>query len=144
MTIANKFVPKGAVKFRENSADQVVFHLKDHSVELPHTLTITRTLPEPRRGHYGTQKFYFNYRKTINMGSEQEKKLAPVITKIETSVPVGAEAIELANVLSNASLLIAPSADSGDIIDALRAGLLPDAAGEISMPPGEVYFAQGT
>ncbi len=85
----NDIKPFGSKKFRENNADSVLFHLKDHTPELPRTLTVTRTLPTPRKGNAGTMKVMFNIRRTYEIPSGTGFKTVPAIVKLETSMPVG-------------------------------------------------------
>lgn len=88
-------LPLDTIKYRENSADSVVFHLDGHTPEAPRTCTYTRTLPKPRKGNNGTMKVMLNVRNTVNIGSVEEPNYVPVIAKLETSVPVGASIDDL-------------------------------------------------
>lgn len=132
----NKFVPSSARKFREHNADVTVFQLEGHTPEYPKTLTIKRTLPEPSRRHLGTQKYLFNFNFGTNVGTESEPKRAPVIVKVETSMPLGASQDAIVEVLANASMLFDRSApivpgrpsQMHQTADFLKSGLLPDYA----------------
>jgi hypothetical protein len=84
-----QFIQPGASKFRENSADSVVFNLEGHTPEYPRSLTMTRTLPVPRKGNAGTSKVLLNFRVSANIGTADVPKIVPTILKIETSIPVG-------------------------------------------------------
>jgi len=81
--------PIGTKKFRENSADSVLFHLEGHTPELPRTLTVTRNLPTPRKGNAGTMKVTFNVRRSFTLPQGTGYKVVPAIVKLETSMPVG-------------------------------------------------------
>jgi hypothetical protein len=90
----------GAKKFRENSADSVLFHLNQHTPALPRTLTSTRELPKPRKGNLGTNKTFLNFRIMRNIATTGEAdKLVPQIVKIETSNPVGITEDDMAEIL---------------------------------------------
>lgn len=77
-------------KLREKSADSTVYVFDDHTVERPHTLTITSTLPTPRKGNPGTVKTQLNMHKTVVLdeGTSNERTV-PLVVKTETSFPVG-------------------------------------------------------
>jgi hypothetical protein len=78
------------VKLREKSADSVVYTLPRNEVEKPRILTITSTLPRPRKGNPGTVKTNLNLRHTVTIdrGKDTERDV-PVVLKLDTSFPVG-------------------------------------------------------
>lgn len=86
----SQLIPLRSVKFRENSADSVTFNMDGHGADEPRTVTISRSLPTPRKGNQGTVKTFINVRKTviINEDTANEKPVVAIL-KIETSVPVG-------------------------------------------------------
>lgn len=77
-------------KFRELSADSIVYLNDDHNVELPRHITLTSELPVPRKGNMGTLKTTVNARYSVELNAgTDEAKVVPVICKIQTSFPVG-------------------------------------------------------
>jgi len=92
MTQINTILPKGSRKFRETNADSVVFHMANHRASSPAIVTASRVLPTPRKGNPGTNKIMLNFRITtiLDEGLPTERQ-APVILKIETSIPVGTQ-----------------------------------------------------
>lgn len=92
----SQIVQSGSEKFRENSADSVTFHNGSHTAILPDTVTISRSLPTPRKGNMGTTKISLNCRKAfvIHEGTANEKTVLGIV-KVETSVPVGIDPNEL-------------------------------------------------
>lgn len=126
--------PFGSKKFRENSADSVLFHLKDHTPELPRTLTVTRTLPTPRKGNAGTMKVQFNLRRNYQIPNGTGFKTVPAIVKLETSMPVGLKPRECIETLI--SLIGVTSLDAN--FDEIREAIF--IRGEL---PDGIYDSQG-
>jgi len=128
-TVNLSILPPSSRKFRETNADTTVFQQGDHTADRPALVTVTRTLPTPRKGNPGTQKVTINYRRTttLDVGLPTER-IAPVILKVETSIPVGS------NIDDVAELFKAPGAaiklDSGAVRefqkDLFINGLLPN------------------
>lgn len=80
---------------RRNGADTVVYALEGHTPQLPHTLTVTSKLPAPRKGNAGTTKTQLVFRREVQIdGPEGEKKVVPIISRLETSFPVGVNAAD--------------------------------------------------
>jgi len=79
-----------AVKFREISSDKIVYNLPGNSIEAPKKVTVTSTLPVPRKGNPGTVKTLFNVHKqvTLDVGLSTERQ-APIVMKLEVSFPLG-------------------------------------------------------
>jgi hypothetical protein len=102
-------LPDNTTKFRETSADSVVFHLAGHTPELPRTLTQSRILPTPRKGNAGTCKTFLNARVTSNIGSVENPVLVPTIVKLEISCPVGSTSETVHTALTALEGLTAPS-----------------------------------
>jgi len=136
----SQLVPHGATKFRENSADSVTFHLAEHTAALPSIVTISRTLPTPRKGNAGTMKIFVNFRKSILINSGlADEKIVLQISKLETSIPVGISAAA-ARVNVRDSLLGFITTDSNpdnttagrdqSLEDMLVTGILPDQHGD--------------
>lgn len=123
-------LPTGSRKFRENTADSVLFHMMEHTADRPSTVTVTRTLPTPRKGNPGTQKTTINCRTTsiLDVGLATERKV-PVIVKIETSVPVGADYNDFIRALNNISgaVLVNFNTLTSEQRDLFITGLLPEA-----------------
>lgn len=93
MSLSLQILPADSLKFRENSADSIVYHLPGHTPTRPFTATVTRALPSPRKGNAGTMKIFVNIRKSEEItGPDGISRIVPVITKLETSVPVGTDA----------------------------------------------------
>jgi len=141
MSFTYNLLPDGAVKFRENSADSVLFHLKEHTPSAPATMTITRTLPKPRKGNNGTVKVLINARRHVDIqvdGSEGTRSV-PVICKLETSLPVGAEVEVLRSLFGDIKNFVATGVASihDDVRNVFEIGLLPDGSGESPNLPGE-------
>lgn len=81
---------KTATKFREVAAGKIVYNLPDSSIEVPKTLTVTSTLPVPRKGNPGTVKTLFNIHNqvTLDAGLPTQRQ-APIVLKLEVSFPLG-------------------------------------------------------
>lgn len=124
-------LPTGSRKFRENTADSVLFHMMEHTADKPSTITVTRTLPTPRKGNPGTQKTTINCRTTsiLDVGLATERKV-PVIVKIETSMPVGANSNDFKRALNNISgaVIVSLNTLSDEQKDLFITGLLPEAS----------------
>jgi hypothetical protein len=105
MSIDN-LLPNGSVKFRETSADSVVFHTIGHTPELPRTMTITRTLPVPRKGNAGTAKIVVSLRVHEDIGTPEAPNVVPIISKFSTSCPVGSKYASMALSLNMFAFLL--------------------------------------
>lgn len=79
-----------ATKFREVAAGKIVYNLPGSSIEVPKTLTVTSTLPMPRKGNPGTVKTLFNIHNqvTLDAGLPTQRQ-APIVLKLEVSFPLG-------------------------------------------------------
>lgn len=86
---------------RERGPDTIVYALSGHTPINPKTLTITSSLPVPRKGNAGTTKTLVALRHevTLGKGTETEKNV-PVIAKLETSFPVGTDISDILPLLS--------------------------------------------
>lgn len=126
----NKLLPSGTVKYRENSADSVVFHLKGHTAQAPRTMTITRELPTPRKGNLGTMKLKINVHMPVDIGTETVPNITPSVVKVETSVPVGAHSSALQTAFRAISAMMFSDYENGDasqpVSNLFLYGLLPD------------------
>lgn len=117
-------LPDDTIKFRETSADSVVFHLAGHTPELPRTFTQSRILPTPRKGNAGTCKTFINVRVTSNIGSAENPVLVPTIVKLEISCPVGSTSETAHTALTALEGLTAPSHYADDDLFVARDDLL--------------------
>lgn len=136
MSLEN-MLPPGARKFRENSADSVVYNCIDHSAEQPSTLTISRQLPVPRKGNPGTVKMFINRRKSIVLDrSGPNERVVPFIVKIETSAPVGTDLGDVTLTLQSILALLddSKSGSQDDFRDLYLTGMLPNE--DYSAPAG--------
>lgn len=132
MAFTNNLLSPSAEKFRENSADSVVFHSLGHTPTSPATVTVTRTLPKPRKGNNGTMKVLVNARRTVDITAPGDAgtRPVPVIVKLETSMPVGADITDLTHVLVDIMRFAAPVPQTeGDRQKLFQYGLLPDGSG---------------
>jgi hypothetical protein len=77
-------------KFREVAAGKIVYNLPNSSIEVPKILTVTSTLPTPRKGNPGTVKTLFNIHNqvTLDAGLPTQRQ-APIVLKLEVSFPLG-------------------------------------------------------
>lgn len=137
MTFSFNLLPQNSVKFRENSADSVVYQLEGHTATEPATLTITRVLPTPRKGNNGTMKVYLNARRTTSITVPGDAgsviRQVPVICKVETSLPVGADTMVLKQLFSDLSRFMTVNGSADDDQERVFAsGLLPDGTGDTS------------
>lgn len=82
--------PVQLTKFRELSADSILYLRIGHTADLPKQITVTSDLPVPRKGNPGTVKTTINsrYSAVLDKG-EPTERVVPVICKIMTSYPVG-------------------------------------------------------
>lgn len=87
---AKQSILKDITKFRELSPNKIQYIFDDHTVEAPHSVTITSILPSPRKGNPGTLKTMLNYHRTViaDTGLPTERRV-PQVVKLETSFPVG-------------------------------------------------------
>jgi len=120
------FTPPSVIgqKFRELNSDSVQFVLQDHTPELRHLVTVTSKLPVPRKGNPGTVKSTIHILKDVSIRNpDQTSKVVPVITKIETSYPVGTSVIALQN-----EMLLAGSVALDHVVfeDLFSKGILVD------------------
>lgn len=132
MSTVNDFVPAGAKKFREISADSVMFYLDEHTPSKPHTLTFSRKLPVPRKGNAGAMKMTTNCHINVDIGTLESPKIVPVVVKVDISAPVGAPLAAIQKAFRTATLGIdfAKSASHTSCWEEFaQQGLLPDAAG---------------
>lgn len=130
-------LPQNAVKFRENSADSVVFHLQGSTPSMPKSLTVTRILPTARKGNAGTMKIMINVRITSNLGDQITPRYVPTILKLETSCPVGAGNGPLVEAFHAIKTIVDVSGEALADQDALfLTGLLLDNTG--IQPQGQV------
>lgn len=83
-------------KFRELSPNKTQYIFDDHTIEMPHTVTITSILPSPRKGNPGTLKTQLNYHRTVIADAGlPTQRYVPQVVKIETSFPVGTDHEEM-------------------------------------------------
>jgi hypothetical protein len=136
---SNNHLPSGSVKFREHSADSVVFLLEDHTAEQPRTLTLTRTLPVARKGNAGATKILTNVHINTNIGTDEAPKIVPVVAKLEVSAPVGASSAAIQCAILNATSQLSAENSvyldshplSQQVFDSLyKQGILPEGQGE--------------
>lgn len=127
----HNLLPADSIKFRENSADSVVYHLENHTSALPHTMTITRSLPVPRKGNAGTMKIFINVRKTVVMATPDGDRAVPLISKLETSLPVGCSIQDfISGCFTPLSALTGTHIEiAKEQQDLFQTGLLPDNTG---------------
>lgn len=111
-------------KLRELAMDKILYMLPGHSIELPRTVTITSTLPVPRRGNPGTVKTSVNIRLTsvLDAGKATERTV-PVVMKIETSFPLGTSLSDRTAILNEGSQALAM--ETADATNLYYNGLLP-------------------
>lgn len=130
----DKLLPGGTVKYRENSADSVVFHLFGHTASAPRTMTITRDLPTPRKGNLGTMKVKVNVHMPVDIGTELVPNITPTVIKLETSVPVGSHSAALQAGFESLSKMMYHIFDddenSGPVRKLFLNGLLPEGSDE--------------
>lgn len=131
MPVNLSILPPFSRKFRETNADTTVFQQGDHSATRPALVTVTRILPTPRKGNPGTQKVTINYRRTtvLDVGLPTER-MAPVILKIETSIPVGTDVTDILDLFKAPSAALSvsdPAVLENFQKDLFITGLLPDA-----------------
>jgi hypothetical protein len=84
-----------ATKFREVSSDKIVYNLPGSSIEDPKQITVTSTLPTPRKGNPGTVITAFNIRRLVvlDAGTDSERK-APIVVKVQYSLPLGSTQVD--------------------------------------------------
>lgn len=111
-------------KFRELSNDKILYNCPGHSIELPQTVTITSTLPTPRKGNPGTVKTLVNVRRTIVLGEgTASERNVPVVAKIELSLPLGTSAAERKAIMQQSASALLMSDD--DATSLFYTGILP-------------------
>lgn len=127
MSTANLLLP-GTRKFRENSADSVTYHLSGHTATNPRTITISRTLPTPRKGNPGTCKIAINARNNVTLDvTKPTERVVPVIFKCETSVPVGANIQALEDLFWELKQVLDWDSNfKNEQSDLFTSGMLPD------------------
>lgn len=111
-------------KLREKSADSILYTLEDHAADFPQTVTITSTLPTPRKGNPGTVKTLINVRTTIALDEgKPSERYVPLIAKLEMSCPVGSTPFNRQNVSYIVAAALLQSNDAFD--DQFYNGILP-------------------
>nr|APG77094.1 hypothetical protein [Beihai levi-like virus 29] len=111
-------------KFRELSANKIMYVFDDHTPANPHTLTVTSVLPAPRKGNPGTMKTTMAFHKsvTLDAGTAAERAV-PVVARLETSFPMGTSKADRKAVLN--ALAAGTSLDDVTISSLLEKGILP-------------------
>jgi len=118
-------------KLREKSADSVLYTLRHHNIEMPQTLTVTSSLPSPRKGNPGTVKTVMNLRLTdkLDRGLPTERNV-PIIIKLETSFPVGSDSTKRMSALLAMATVLTQAPNAADSL--FYSGLLPEFTSEAS------------
>jgi len=122
--------PAGAqaagTKLRELSANSTIFALGSHTVALPRTCTITSILPKPVKGNDGVQRVNINIHRRVklNVGTTAERD-APIVLKLDVSMPVGASSADLHDQLHFLGILLA--GDQATTDDIFINGFIPGA-----------------
>lgn len=75
----------------------------DHSIALPHTLSLARVLPRPSRDSAGVARTRFKVTKGVVIG----EKTVPIICEVAYDYPVGTSSTDLAKVVEEIKLLAA-------------------------------------
>lgn len=111
-------------KFREVAAGKIVYNLPGSSIEVPKVLTVTSTLPTPRKGNPGTVKTLFNLHNqvTLDTGLPTQRQ-APIVVKLEVSFPLGSTDSDREESLMMVGLLCDYS--DGVLEALLKNGVLP-------------------
>lgn len=111
-------------KFREVAAGKIVYNLPGSSIEVPKTLTVTSTLPTPRKGNPGTVKTLFNIHNqvTLDKGLPTERQ-APIVVKLDVSFPLGSTEADRAETLAMLSGLY--DYTDAELNALLKNGVLP-------------------
>jgi hypothetical protein len=92
-------------KFRELSPNKIMYVYADHSAAMPHTVTVTSTLPAPRKGNPGTLKTSIVIHKSVILDAgKASERIAPVVTRLETSFPMGSTQADREDVLTDISV----------------------------------------
>lgn len=87
-------------KYRELSANTVSFITSLHTSEKADKLTLTSTPPKAQPGNAGVSRTLLNRQRqvVINEGLDNER-IVPIVVKLEVSMPVGADADALDDLL---------------------------------------------
>nr|APG77129.1 hypothetical protein [Beihai levi-like virus 30] len=96
--------------FRELSPNKKQYIFPDHTSDMPHHVTVTSALPVPRKGNPGTMKATVNYHRTViaDAGLPTERRV-PQVVKIDTSFPVGTDALSMLVAICQATTLLSPT-----------------------------------
>jgi len=117
-------------KFREVSADKLIFNGPGHSIELPEQLTVTSTMPTPRKGNPGPVKTSLSFNKSIILDQGLDsQRTAPIVIKVDVSLPVGTTLSDYigacAVIFGAVTVEDSPGSYDTTFVDLTRAGLLP-------------------
>jgi hypothetical protein len=112
-------------KFRELSPNKIMYVYDDHSAAMPHTVTITSTLPAPRKGNPGTLKTSIVIHKSVVLDAgKPTERVAPIVSRLETSFPMGSLQADRDDTLTDISLIKGLAADQ-EVARLLETGILP-------------------
>lgn len=126
MSVLTSILPEGAKKYRENNADSVTFLLPENTPDRPRTLTVTRQQANARKNNLGTVKYTFNCHINTRIEvSETVSRVVPVVVKLETSIPVGADDGAILAALASVAPVVNPG-NMQEVFELIKVGLLPD------------------
>lgn len=114
-------------KFRELGGSKTQYILAEHAPDLPRHVTVTSTLPVPRKGNPGTLKTAVNvhYGVKLDVGLPTER-LVPIVAKCETSFPVGTTLADQKAAVEVLRKVINLGNGTRETADLFRIGILPD------------------